>query len=294
MKKRLIIDTDPNIHMRGKDIDDALAILFCIASPELEVEGLTINFGNVKAPVGHEAAVDILRAAGADIPVMQGAASPAELGRESEASDFLLRTVKENPGEISLLALAPLTNVATACMLDEGFAAGLKELVVMGGTLGFWIFKYIGEFNFHQDARAAAAVMAQPIPKTLITMDVCSQAVFTREHLEMLKAGGSEVSQLCAGFVAPWLELNRRIFLRKKGFFPWDVVAASYLVDTSLFQDNPCTFSIVEDGFRRGRLIEVRRARSLQSTNGKRPINMPLRLDGAGFMDLLLERLLLL
>jgi len=291
LKKRLIIDTDPNIHVRGKDIDDALAILFCIASPELEVEGLTINFGNVKAPVGHEAARDILAAVDADIPVMQGAASPAELGKRSDAVDFLLHSVRNNPGQISLLALAPLTNVATACMLDEGFAAGLKELVVMGGTLDFWIFKYIGEFNFHQDARAAATVMAQPTPKTLITMDVCSQAVFTREHLDRIKAAGSKVSRLCAEFIEPWLKLNRRIFFRKKGFFPWDVVAASYLVDDSLFQNNACTFNIVEEGLRRGRLIEARRAKSLQSTNGKRPINMPLKLDGAGFMDLFLERL---
>ncbi|MBN2026028.1 MAG: nucleoside hydrolase [Actinobacteria bacterium] len=292
MKKRIIIDTDPNIHLRGKDIDDALAILFCIASTELEVEGLTINFGNVKAPVGYQAARDILAAVDADIPIMRGAASPADLGRESEASDFLLRTVGENPGQILLLALAPLTNVATACMLDEGFAAGLKGLVVMGGTLDFWIFKYIGEFNLHQDARAAATVIAQPIPKTLITMDLCSQAVFTQEHLDRIKAAGTEVSGFCAEFIEPWLELNRRIFFRKKGFIPWDVVAASYVVDPSLFQDNACTFNIVEEGFRRGRLIEVKGAKSLQSTNGKRPINMPLKLDSAGFMDLFLERLL--
>ena len=292
MKKRLIIDTDHNIHVRGKDIDDALAIIFSIASAELKVEGITINFGNVKAPVGYRAAKDILAAVGADIPVMQGASSAAELGKKNEAVDFLLRTVGNNPGQISLLALAPLTNVATACMLDGGFAAGLKEIVVMGGTLDFWIFKYLGEFNFHQDARAAAAVMSQTVAKTLITMVVCSQAVFTREHLDRIKSAATGVSGFCAGFIEPWLKLNSRIFFRKKGFFPWDVVAASYLVDDALFKSNPCTFNIVEEGLRRGRLIEVKRAKSLHSTNGKRPVNMPLKLDGEGFMDLLLERLL--
>jgi purine nucleosidase len=294
LKKRLVIDTDPNIRVKGKDIDDALAILFCIASPELEVEGITINFGNVKAPVGYQAAGDLLRAAGADIPFMRGAGSSQDLGKKNEAADFLVRTVRENPGQISLLALAPLTNVATACMLDEGFAAGLKELVVMGGTLDFWIFKYIGEFNFHQDARAAATVMAQPVPKTLITMDVCSQAVFTQERLDTVRSTGSEISQLCAGFIEPWLKLNRKIFFRRKGFFPWDVVAASYLVDDSLFEGNPCTLNVVEKGFRRGRLVDVKRAGGPRSSNGKRPINMPLRLDSARFMDLFLERLLML
>jgi purine nucleosidase len=294
VKKRLLIDTDPNIHLRRKDIDDALAILFCIASPELEVEGITVNFGNVKAPVGFQAAGDILKAVGADVPVMRGAAGPGELGKENEAVEFLIRSVRENPGEMTLLALAPLTNVATACLLDGGFAAGLRELVVMGGTLGFWIFKYIGEFNFHQDAKAAATVMSQPAAKTLITMDVCSQAVFTGEYMARLKDNDSEVSRLCVEFVEPWLGLNRKVFIRKKGFFPWDVVAASYLVDKTLFDDNPCTFEVVEHGLRRGRLSSVKGTGGPGAGNGRRPVNMPLKLDAGRFMDLFMERLSLL
>jgi inosine-uridine nucleoside N-ribohydrolase len=294
MTRRLLVDTDPNIGLRGKDIDDALALLFCIASPELELEGITINFGNVGTPIGFQAANDLLRAVGADIPVIQGATTAEELGKPNQAVDFLIRTVKENPGEITLLALAPLTNVATACTLDEGFAAGLGDLVIMGGTLDFWIFKYIGEFNLRQDAKAAAVVMSQPIAKTLITMDVCSQAVFSQEHLDMIITNDSAVSQLCSKFIAPWLKLNRRIFFRKKGFFPWDVVAASYLVAPSLFDDRPCTLDIVEEGWRRGRLVDVKKADGLQAWNGKRPVNMPLKLDGESFMDLMLERLLLL
>jgi purine nucleosidase len=291
LSKRLLIDTDPNIHVRGKDIDDALAILFCIASPEVEVEGITVNFGNVKAQVGFRAAGDILQAVGADIPVFQGAAGPDDLGKENEAVEFLIRTVRENPGEMTLLALAPLTNIATACMLDRGFAAALAGLVVMGGTLDFWIFKYIGEFNFHQDARAAATVISQPVAKTLITMDVCSQAVFRDEHLARVRSNASDVSRLCAGFIEPWLKLNRKVFFRKKGFFPWDVVAASYVVDSTLFEDNPCTFELVEEGPRRGRLIDVKRAGGLGTGNGRRPVNMPLKLEGDRFIDIFMGRL---
>ncbi|MEW6553411.1 MAG: nucleoside hydrolase [Actinomycetota bacterium] len=291
MTRRLLIDTDPNIHLRMRDIDDALAILFCVASPEVKVEGITVNFGNVKTPVGFQAAGDILRAAGADIPVFQGAAGPDDLGRANEAVEFLIDTVRENPGEMTLLALAPLTNVATACMLDKGFAAGLAGLVIMGGTLDFWVFKYIGEFNLHQDTRAAAVVISQPVAKTLITADVCSQAVFRDEHLARLRRNKSDVSRLCADFIEPWLKLNRKVFFRKKGFFPWDVVAASYLVDHTLFEDNPCTFEIVEKGLGRGRLVNVKRAGGMQAGNGKRPVNMPLKLDGTRFMDLFLERL---
>ncbi len=292
MTVRLLIDTDPNIHVRGKDIDDALAILFCIASPEVKVEGITVNFGNVKAPVGFKAAGDILRAAGADIPLFQGAAGAGDLGEKNEAVEFLIDTVRANPGEMTLLALAPLTNVATACLLDRDFAASLAGLVIMGGTLDFWVFKYIGEFNLHQDARAAAAVISQPVAKTLITMDVCSQAVFTEEQLGRLRSNPSDVSGLCAEFIEPWLKLNRKVFLRRKGFFPWDVVAASYLVDATLFEDNPCTLEVVEEGPRRGRLVNVKRAGDLHAGNGRRPVNMPLKLEGGRFMELFLDSLL--
>ena len=290
--KRLLIDTDPNIYERRTDIDDALALLFCIASPEVVVEGITINFGNVKAPVGYRATRDLLGAVGEVIPVFEGAHSSAGLGETNAAVDFLIRTVRNNPGEISLLALAPLTNVATACMLDEGFAPGLRELVVMGGTLDFWIFKYLGEFNFHQDAEAASTVMSQAIEKTLVTMDVCSQAVFKQEHLAKLQGNESEISRLCADFIEPWLRLNKRVFPRKKGFFPWDVVAASYLVDKTLFEDSPHTFDVVEEGLRRGRLVNMKRTGGSRNTNGKRPVNLPLKLDGDRFMDLFMQRLL--
>jgi inosine-uridine nucleoside N-ribohydrolase len=176
-------------------------------------------------------------------------------------------------------------------MLDGEFASGLAGMVIMGGTLDFWIFRYIGEFNFHQDARAAAAVMALPVAKTLITMDVCSQAVFTQEHLARMRSSAGEVPRLCAEFIAPWLKLNRKIFFRRKGFFPWDVVAASYLIDDTLFENNPCTLEVVEHGPRRGRLVNLKRAGSLQGWNGRRPVNMPLELEGGRFMELFMERL---
>ena len=291
-KTRILVDTDPNMWVPRRDVDDALALLFLMASPEVEIEGITVNFGNVSAPVGYAAARELLDRVGLSVPLFKGAESKHDLGKKNEAVEFLIQTVKDAPGEITLLALAPLTNVAGAMLLDETFAQNLGGLIVMGGAFRFPFFSFFGEFNFHCDGRAAATVLSAPISKTLITMDLCSQAVFTEHHLAMLKSRESDMAQYIVRFVEPWLTLNRRIFFRKKGFFPWDVVAAAYLIDDSLFDSNPRTFSIRETGPRRGSLIPSAPF-SRPSHRHKAPAsaNVPGSLATDRFMDLFLSRL---
>ena len=292
--KRLILDTDPAMGVRFRDLDDGLAMLLLLASPETRLEGITINFGNVGASRGFQAANEVLEVAEVDVPVFEGASSRAELGKMNSAVEYLIETVNKNPGEITLLAIAPLTNVATAMMLDPDFSGNLKELVIMGGTFSFPIFSFIGEFNFHCDGKAAKQVIDSPIPKTLITMDVCSQAVFQQRHLERIQANKTDVSRYLAEKIPMWLNLNRKVFFRKKGFFPWDPVAVAYLLDPTLFDSNPFRFSVAETGARRGRLLGAKPVNSFQPEQGAYPINVPLKLDGERFMELLLNRLLTL
>ena len=290
-KKRIIIDTDPNMWVPRRDIDDALALLFLMASPEVQIEGITINFGNVSAPVGYAAARELLDRVGRSTPLFKGAASKEDLGVRNEAVDFLVQKVGDSPGDITLLALAPLTNVAGAMLLDDTFAQNLGGLIVMGGAFRFPFFSFFGEFNFHCDARGAATVLSAPIPKTMITMDLCSQAVFTEHHLAMLKSRQSEMAQYIARFVEPWLKINKRIFFRKKGFFLWDVVATAHLIDQSLFDSAPRTFSLRETGPRTGSLIPSSPSTDRPSAQGTCHANVPGSLATNRFMDLFLSRL---
>ena len=290
-KKRILVDTDPNMWVPRKDIDDALALLFLMASPEVEVQGITVNFGNVSAAAGYAAARELLGRVEISTPLYKGAESRQDLGKKNEAVEFLIQTVKDAPGEITLLALAPLTNVATAILLDDTFAQNLGGLIVMGGAFRFPFFSFFGEFNFHCDGRAAAIVLSSPVPKTMITMDLCSQAVFTERHLAMLKNRESDMAQYIARFVEPWLKINRRFFFRKKGFFPWDVVAAAHLIDDSLFDSDPRTFSVRETGLRRGSLIPSSPSVDHPSAHRICHANVPSSLATNKFMDLFLSRL---
>jgi len=290
-KTRILVDTDPNMWVPRRDVDDALALLFLLASPEVEIEGITVNFGNVSAPVGYAAARELLDRVGLSVPLFKGAESKQDLGKKNEAVEFLIQTVNDAPGDITLLALAPLTNVAGAMLLNDRFAQNLGGLIVMGGAFRFPIFSFLGEFNFHCDGRAAATVLSAPIAKTMITMDLCSQAVFTERHLTMLKNRESDMAKYIARFVEPWLKINKRIFFRKKGFFPWDVVAAVHLIDDSLFDSNPRTFSVRGTGPRRGSLIPSSPSADHPSAQRTCHANVPGSLATNRFMDFFLSRL---
>ncbi|MCP4756272.1 MAG: nucleoside hydrolase [Proteobacteria bacterium] len=293
-KKRVLIDTDPATGVSKRDVDDGLAILLMIAAPEITVEGITVVFGNVKAPVGYQVTRELLEVAKVDIPFFKGAESRHDLGKMNPAVEFLIKTVRDNPGEISLLTIGPLTNVATAMMLDPEFAPNLAELVVMGGSLKFKPFSYFGEFNFHCDGKAASLVASAPVRKTMITMDLCSQAVFKKEHLKRFQENDSQVSRYLARHIPPWLKINRIVFFRKGGFFPWDVVAAAHLIDDSLFDDAPHTFKIREEGARRGSIFEFQAQTDYSAVEGAIPVNVPRKLESDRFMKLFIDGLLTL
>jgi len=287
MKKRVLIDSDPATGERNRDVDDGLAFLVMLASPNIQVEGITINFGNVGAEVGFSVAKKLLSLAHADVPIYKGSETKSDLGKRNVAVDYLIETVRAYPHEISLLALGPLTNVASAMILDPSFASNLKELVIMGGSLNFKPFSFFGELNFHLDGEAASFVLSAPIQKTLITMDVCSQAVFRREHLQMIENHDSSIARYLVETISPWLELNRKVFFRAKGFFPWDVVAAAYLIDSTLFNENQYSFSVQKTGLRSGRIHQLRQ---LDSEKGR--INVPTQLETERFMKIFMEGLL--
>jgi purine nucleosidase len=288
-EKRLLIDADPATGIKFRDVDDGLAILFLLSFPQIHIEGITVNFGNVKAPVGFGVAKKVLDAAGKDIPVHMGAESKNDLGKPNRAVDFMLERVNKNPGEITLLALAPCTNLATAMMLDTGFASRLKELIVMGGSINFKPFSFFGEFNFHLDGRAASFALSAPVPKTLITMDVCSQTVFREEHLKKIQANETRVTRYLSEVIPHWLNLNRMIFFRKKGFFPWDVVAAAYVVDATLFDENQYFIKIQEQGVCSGKVVSLEKTDSAAGEDKKPAVNIPLHLDSARFMEMFIK-----
>ena len=188
---KVIIDTDPAIGYRFRDVDDGLAVLYLLAlADEFDTLALTAVHGNASQPRTFKKAVELLAVAGrSDVPVLRGAVNRRDLGVETEASRFLAEAVLDDPGEVTVLALGPLTNVATAGILEPTFYGKVRRLVMMGGSFGSPF-----ELNFFKDTAAAGMVLSAPCGKVLISGDLCRQTLFTRDDLEKVRAMDNPVA----------------------------------------------------------------------------------------------------
>jgi len=222
--RRILIDTDPGI-------DDAVAILLALASPELAVEAVVAAAGNLSLAVTGRNARAIVELAGRrDVPVFAGAARPISrapitaeevhgeggLGtlllpeptmalQPRNGVDFTIDRLREAPpGGITWCALGPLTNVALALAKAPDIASGVAELVLMGGaSRALGNVTPAAEFNIHADPHAADIVFASGLPITMIPLDVTHQVRSTPQRVAAIAAIGKPAATAVAELIRP-------------------------------------------------------------------------------------------
>ena len=225
---RVIIDTDPGV-------DDALALLLALRSPELKIEAITPVAGNVPLELTLPNALRMVEIAGrTDIPVAAGAKAPllrrlvtatyahGENGLggavfpepktkpvKEPAAELISQVVGRFPGEVKLLTIGPLTNIATALNTDPELAGLVRALVMMGGSLSGGNITPAAEFNIYVDPEAARIVFQSGIPITMVGLDVTRKTSLTEEHLHQLQAGESPVSRAAATIARNAMEHHR-------------------------------------------------------------------------------------
>lgn len=202
--KKVIIDVDTGI-------DDALALILAIKSGKLDIKGITTVSGNVPAKVATENTLKILKLMNrCDIEVYEGENRPKAreifyshsihgengLGgqlkelvtkdkNEKKAVDFIIDEVNNHPNEISLIMLAPLTNLAKAFEKAPEIKTKIKEIYIMGGVVkGPGNQSPVAEFNFYVDPESAYDVFNSGVPIKLIGLDVTRKAQFFEADLE--------------------------------------------------------------------------------------------------------------
>ncbi len=214
---RVIIDTDPGV-------DDALALLLALRSPELKIEALTPVAGNVPLNLTLPNALRMVEIAGRnDIPVAVGARAPlfrrlvtatyahGENGLggavfpepkikpvEMPATEMIRQVVRKYPHEVTLITIGPMTNVAAALNADPELPSLVKALVMMGGSLSGGNITPAAEFNVYVDPEAAKIVFQSGIPITMVGLDVTRKTSLTDEHQRELQANSNAVSQAAA------------------------------------------------------------------------------------------------
>lgn len=255
MSRKIIIDTDP-----GQD--DAVAILLALASPELEVLGITCVAGNV--PLHHTSRnarvicelaerSDIKIFAGCDRPMARDLVTaeyvhgktgldgitlpdPEMALQDQHGVDFLIETLRAEPaGSVTLVPIGPLTNIATAMERAPDIVERIGEIVLMGGAY-FEVGNVTpaAEFNIYVDPQAADIVFRSQVKLTVMPLDVTHKALTTRPRIEAFRALPGRVGPA----VASWTDFFERFDMEKYGSDGaplHDPCTIAYLIDPTLF-----------------------------------------------------------
>ncbi|KAL2509214.1 Uridine nucleosidase 1 [Forsythia ovata] len=254
-REKIIIDTDPGI-------DDSLAILMAFQSQDLEILGLTTIFGNVSTEDATRNALLLCEIAGyPDVPVAEGSAEALMRGKpqiadifhgsdglgniflpppksqkiQKTASEFLVDKVSEYPGEVSILALGPLTNLALAVRRDSSFARKVKRVVILGGA--FFALGNVNpaaEANIYGDPEAADIVFTSGANIDVVGINITTQVMLTDADLdELLQSKGRHTEFICnmCKFYRDWHVKSEGVH----GIFLHDPVSFVALVRPDLF-----------------------------------------------------------
>jgi inosine-uridine nucleoside N-ribohydrolase len=302
---KVVLDMDPGI-------DDALALLLALKSPEVQILGITTVAGNAPVEITSANARRVLEYLNAgSIPVAMGAANPlvhpledalSYHGRDglgncalppprlplyrAKAWDFLARSVLAAPSQISLVATGALTNVAYAFELHPELPGLLARLVLMGGAYGLTPYgkgnrTAFAEFNIWQDPEAADIVFNSGANIFAVGLDVTMdpEVCLNSRHLERIKAGTTRAAQLAAQLVEYELKYHGCCRMH-------DPLAFAVLLDDSLFDFMPAKVEVVKgNGWDRG-------VTRIVTGDSCQPIHIASAADGPRFVEIFLSRIL--
>ena len=309
MQRKIIIDTDP-----GQD--DAVAILLALASPdEMDVLGITAVAGNVPLALTQKNARIVCELAGRpDVPVFAGCDRPLKRAlvtaehvhgktgldgpvlpdplmplQDAHAVEFLIQTLRREPAEsVTLCALGPLTNIATAMQAAPEIVPRIAQIVLMGGAY-FEVGNITpaAEFNIHVDPEAAEIVFASGVPLTVMPLDVTHKALVTKSRNDALRALGTRVGQAVAE-MTDFFERFDKAKYGSAGAPLHDPCVTAYLLRPDLFTGRHINVEIETEGrFTAGMTVA-----DWWGVTGRAPNAMFMGdLDADGFFALLTERL---
>lgn len=301
--RRVVIDTDPGV-------DDAVAILLALASPELDVRALTTVTGNVslaKTTLNARRLVDLARRP--DVVVAAGCAEaltgatryegevhgvdglgdldwdePRTVRHAEHAVDVMWRAMEEGP--LSIVAIGPLTNLAVLLARHPAAAQRVERVVIMGGASFEGNVTPSAEFNVWADPEAARRVFAAPWPITVMPLDLTHQATLNDTHLARLRSMGTEAGRRVADMLEPYAAFHHQWY-GNRDVIMHDAMAVYELIDPDAITKQGVAVSVETGGeYSRGATWFDRRREHADSH-----IQVGLAVDNERFVALLLERL---
>ncbi len=315
---KILIDTDPGI-------DDGLAIMLALACKEFEVLGLTTIYGNVSVERATENALRLVDLAGRpEIPVAQGAsrswknpyggAKSAVHGEDGQgntwsapsslkavgmpAADFIVQKVLQNPDQITLVALGPLTNLADALKINPGIQDKIKEVIFMGGNaLSPGNTNPVAEANILADPEAADFVLGHSWPMTMIGLDVTQKTYLPANLAEELATRDSRIGKQVWGAYQHYFKFYRDVN-KMEGTWVHDSSVFTYLLQRDLYKTIAAPIRVeTSDCISRGKTWPSMKDYGFIKKNndpwaGRPLINICVDVDGEKAVSLLKKRLI--
>ncbi len=305
----VILDVDPGV-------DDALAIILALRSPELDVLGITTVCGNVPVEQATTNALQIVELMESDVPVFAGADRPlkrkpvhagyvhgeAGIGEavlpeprttaRADAVGFLIDGISSRPGDMAVIALGPLTNLALAEARDPGILSRAHSVMVMGGALlEPGNVSPVAEFNFFVDPDAARQVLRRKANLTLVPLDVTRKAVLMEEATRDAAQGGDPIARFCEAAARTAIEHGERT-TGVRGMCLHDPLVVGLACDPQLCHLEESWIEIETEGdLTRGQVVLDRRQNPGSGRSG-RPVQCARELKSELFMEMFLQRAL--
>lgn len=276
--QRIIIDCDPGNGIPGANVDDGLALGLAVASKKLCLELITIVAGNTPHEVGYQVAKDFVTELGLAIPVVKGAARALVetnkpwrdyldkrhlIGENvrfwENTSEFVLKQDKspdvaaevlgklvcDNPGQITVVATGPLTNIANAITCYPQFSRSVARIVIMGGV--FHLEEYLKDTNFGIDPEAAKIVLESGSPITLVPYDVTMTTLFSLGNVDELESIPNVLTCYLARTFRPWVRYSIKT-RHISGSWIHDAVCVALLIDPDLVTTEPYRVDVALEG----------------------------------------------
>jgi purine nucleosidase len=250
---QLIFDGDPGI-------DDALALLYALNADKVVLRGITTVGGNISLENTTRNALRILEITDhTEVPVAKGVGKP--LLRENKsvgevhgkdglgnsnlpspkikeidihAVDFIINTIMENPKQITLVPVGPLTNIAIAVIKEPRLKDYVKEVVIMGGAVTtFGNITPESEFNIYTDPEAAKIVFESGLPITLVGLDVTMKTLLTPTHLQKIMEVSTPVTEFIGNIITHYMKFYEEV-VGVRGCGMHDPLAVAVAIDKSL------------------------------------------------------------
>lgn len=313
--RKIIIDTDPGV-------DDAVAILLAFQSPEVEVIGLTTIYGNVYTTLSTKNALHLLEVVGReDIPVAEGShtsikkvaklrvadfvhgsdglgntniASPKCKAIGKSAAEFLIEKANQYPGEVTVVALGPLTNIALAIELDPFFPQKIAQIVILGGAFSMnGNVNPAAEANIFGDPEAADVVFTSGADSIVVGINVTHQVLMTDEDLEDLASSNSKYGNYICKMIKFYHEYHLEAY-NICGVYLHDPTAMFAAIDPSLMTYVEGVVRVQTDGICRGLTIfdnMKKRWGEVTEWSNKPSVKVAVTVDADKVVHLLKERL---